>query len=463
MAERPQAVAAGADAARRIAVVGTGYVGLTTGACLCSLGHQVICADVDSGKVSRLASGAVDIPEPGLAELLRAGLASGRLSFVTGMAAALTEADMAFLCLPTPAGPDGIPDLSAVDAAVDACRRLLPAGGIIVTKSTVPVGTAKRIAQSLGRDDVAVVSNPEFLREGSTVADFLQPDRIVVGCDRPDIAKEVAALYAPLGAPAVLIDAASAELAKYAANCFLAMKLSYVNAIAELCERLEADICEVAEALGYDSRIGREYMSPGPGWGGPCLPKDTQALVRMADATGLGFGLLRAAIQGNMRQQRRMAEKVRTAVTGRPGGSVSGKRIGLLGLTFKAGTSDLRESPALAVAAWLRRAGAEVAGCDPAVPPDTDLDAIEVVADAYAAAADADAIVVLTEWAQFRMLDWMKVAQVMRTPVVVDTRNLLDSDVLRRSGIAYTSLGHGLDARGAATVRVRRNGTKGRS
>lgn len=448
MAERPRAAAAGAAAARSIAVLGTGYVGLTTGACLCSLGHRVICADADPGKVSRLAHGEVDIREPGLAELLRAGLTSGRLSFVTGTAAAVTGADMAFLCLPTPAGPDGLPDLSAVAAAVDACRRLLPPGGIIVIKSTVPVGTAKRVAQSLGRDDVAVVANPEFLREGSTVADFLHPDRIVVGCDRPGIAGQVAALYAPLGAPAVLIDAASAELAKYAANAFLAVKLSYVNAIAELCERLEADICQVAEVLGYDSRIGRGYLSPGPGWGGSCLPKDTQALVAMADATGLGFGLLRAAIHGNSRQQRRMAEKVRAAVTGRPGGSVSGRRIGLLGLTFKAGTNDLRESPALAVAARLHRAGAELAGCDPAVPADADLGSIRVVADAYAAAADADAIVVLTEWAQFATLDWIKVAKVMRTPVVVDTRNLLDPEMLRRSGFAYTSVGRGLDTSG---------------
>jgi UDPglucose 6-dehydrogenase len=446
MAECPQGIAAGAAAARRIAVLGTGYVGLTTGACLCSPGHRVICADVDSGKVSRLSRGEVDIREPGLAELLRAGLTSGRLSFVTGMAAAVTGAEMVFLCLPTPTGPDGVPDLSAVEAAVGACRRLLTAGGIIVTKSTVPVGTAKRIAQSLGRDDVGVVSNPEFLREGTTVADFLHPDRIVVGCDRPGVAEEVAALYAPLGAPAVLIDAASAELAKYAANCFLAMKLSYVNAIAELCERLEADIGEVAEVLGYDSRIGRGYLSPGPGWGGSCLPKDTQALLRTADAAGLGFGLLRAAIAGNVRQQRRMAEKVRSAVTGKPGGSVSGKRIGLLGLTFKAGTNDLRESPALAVAAQLHRAGAELAAYDPAVRPDTELGAIRVVADAYAAAADADAVVVLTEWPQFRMLDWMKVAKVMRAPVVVDTRNLLDPEVLRRSGLACTSLGRGLDA-----------------
>ena len=318
---------------------------------------------------------------------------------------------------------------------------------MIVTKSTVPVGTARRIARSLGRDDVGVVSNPEFLREGCTVADFMHPDRIVIGCDRPSLAKEVAALYAPLGAPAVLIDAASAELAKYAANCFLAVKLSYVNAIAELCERLDADISEVAEVLGYDSRIGQDYLSPGPGWGGSCLPKDTKALVQMADAAGLRFGLLRAAIQGNMRQERRMTEKVRSAVTGEPGGSVSGKRIGLLGLTFKAGTNDLRESPALAVAARLHRAGAELAGCDPAVPPDQDLGAIRVVADAYAAAADADAIVVLTEWTQFCTLDWMKVAKVMRTPVVVDTRNLLDAEVLRRSGLVYTGLGRGLRAR----------------
>jgi UDPglucose 6-dehydrogenase len=430
--------------ARRLAVIGTGYVGLTTGACLSSLGHRVVCADADSGKVARLARGEADIHEPGLPELLRGGLAAGRLSFVTGIPAAVSGAEMVILCLPTPTGPGGVPDLSAVTAAFDTCRPLMPPGSVIVIKSTVPAGTAKRLAGSPGRDDVAVVSNPEFLREGYAVADFLHPDRIVVGGDRPDIAAEVAGLYAPLGAPAVFVDASSAELAKYAANCFLAMKMSYTNAIAELCERLGADICEVTEVLRHDRRIGPGFLSPGPGWGGSCLPKDTRALVAMAAAAGLDFGLLRATLQGNARQQRRIVGKVRLAVTGRPRGSLAGKRIGLLGLTFKAGTNDLRDSPALAVAARLERAGAELAGCDPTVAPGADAGAIAVVADAYAAAADADAVVILTEWPQFRALDWVKMAEVMRGRVVVDARNLLDPGALHGSGLTCTSLGRGV-------------------
>jgi UDPglucose 6-dehydrogenase len=445
MAEGARALA-GAARARRIAVVGTGYVGLTTGACLSSLGHQVVCGDMDAAKVTRLARGEVDTREPGLPELVRAGLSSGRLSFVTQIPGAVSGAEMVIVCVPTPAGPDGIPDLSAVAAVIDGCRQPMPPGSVIVIKSTVPVGTAKQVAQSLGREDVAVASNPEFLREGNAVADFLHPDRIVVGCDRPDVAAEVAALYAPLRAPTVLIDLSSAELAKYAANCFLAMKLSYVNTIAELCERLDADIARVIEVLGYDSRIGRGFLSPGPGWGGSCLPKDTQALVAMAEAAGLNFGILRAAIQDNARQQRRIAGLVRRAVTASHTGSLSGKRIGLLGMTFKAGTNDLRDSPALAVAALLQRAGAELAGYDPAVAPGADLGTIKVVADAYAAAAEADAVVVLTEWEQFRALDWVEVAKAMRGAVVVDTRNLLDPDVLGSSGLSYTGLGRGLRA-----------------
>ncbi|WP_394621075.1 UDP-glucose dehydrogenase family protein [Lentzea sp. JNUCC 0626] len=426
---------------RRIAVVGTGYVGLTTGACLASLGHRVVCADVDESKVERLSRGEVDILEPRLAELVAEGLASGRLSFVLGASAAVADAEVVFLCVPTPMGVGGIADLQAVESVVDETRDLLPSGTVIVNKSTVPVGTSIRTAELLRRDDVAVVSNPEFLREGSAVHDFLNPDRIVVGCDQQDAAERVAALYARLGAPTVLTDAASAEMVKYAANCFLAMKLSYVNAVAELCERLGANITDVTEGMGYDKRIGQAFLNPGPGWGGSCLPKDTHAMLQVADAADFEFRLLRATIDTNERQRQRMVEKVRLAVTGKRGGSLSHVRLGLLGLTFKAGTDDLRDSPALAVAALLKQAGAELVGYDPALAGGSDLGAVSVVDDPYVAAKDVDALVVLTEWPEFRSLDWARLAETVRQPVVVDTRNLLDPDVLRRAGLTCTSLG----------------------
>ena len=442
--------------ARRIGVIGTGYVGLTTGACLASLGHKVVCADVDAGKIERLGRGEIDILEPGLAELVAEGIAAGRLRFVLGAANAVTGhgadgAEVVFLCVPTPMGVGGVADLSTVELVINEIRELLPADSVVVNKSTVPVGTALRTAELLGRDDVAVVSNPEFLREGTAVQDFLQPDRIVVGCDQQDAAERVAALYSRLGAPAVLTDAASAELVKYAANCFLAMKLSYVNAMAELCERLGADISDVTEGMGYDRRIGQSFLQPGPGWGGSCLPKDTHAMLQVADAADFEFRLLRATIDTNTRQRQRIVDKVRLAVTGKRGGSLSKLRLGVFGLTFKAGTDDLRDSPALAVTALLRQAGAELVAYDPALRPDTrhpELDAITVVDDPYQAGKDVDAIVVLTEWPEFRTLDWARLATDARNPVVVDTRNLLDPDVLRRAGFAWTGVGRRVRATG---------------
>jgi UDPglucose 6-dehydrogenase len=263
----------------------------------------------------------------------------------------------------------------------------------------------------------------------------------VVGGTQQDAAERVAALYARLGAPTVLTDAASAELVKYAANCFLAMKLSYVNAMAELCDRLGADIADVTEGMGYDRRIGQAFLSPGPGWGGSCLPKDTAAMLQLADAADFEFRLLRATIDTNTRQRQRMVEKVRLAVTGRRGGPLSQARIALLGLTFKAGTDDLRDSPALAVAALLRQAGATLTAYDPALQPETVVDGIQLADDPYRAAADADAIVVLTEWPEFRSLDWPRIAASTRRAVVVDTRNLLDPDILRRAGFSWTGLG----------------------
>jgi len=437
--------------ARRIVVAGTGYVGLTTGACLASLGHRVLCADVDRAKVERLQSGKIDIREPGLAEMVGEMLAAGRLTFVTGARAALEElrrdgtpCEVVFVCVPTPMGIGGIADLSAVEAVIDEVREVLPAGAIVVNKSTVPVGTGERTAELIDRPDVAVVSNPEFLREGSGVHDFLHPDRIIVGSNAQDAAERVAALYARLGAPTVLTDLASAEMIKYAANCFLATKLSYVNAIAELCERLGADVEDVTEGLGFDKRIGQSYLSPGPGWGGSCLPKDTSALLQLADSVDFEFRLLRAAIETNTRQSRRIVEKIQTAVTGKRNGSLSRARIALLGLAFKAGTSDMRDSPALAVAAQLRQAGAELLAFDPAIPADEaafDGDLLTVVDDPYAAAKEADALVILTEWPEFRGLDWPRLASAVRQPIVVDTRNLVDPDVLRRAGFSWIAVG----------------------
>ncbi|GAA5158322.1 UDP-glucose/GDP-mannose dehydrogenase family protein [Amycolatopsis dongchuanensis] len=418
----------------RIVVIGTGYVGLTTGACLASLGHQVTCVDVDAVKVARLAAGRVDILEPGLEELVARGLAAGRLTFVVGSRQAVADAEAVFLCVPTPMGAGGGADLRAVEAVIDEIAGSLPPGCAVITKSTVPVGTAQRIRALLGRPDVPVVANPEFLREGTAVADFLNPDRIVVGADDEAAAQWVAGLYADLAAPSVVTDAASAELVKYAANCFLAMKLSYVNAIAELCERLGADIESVTEGMGYDRRIGRSFLKPGPGWGGSCLPKDTHALVQVAESVGFDFSLLSAAIQENIAQRDRIVAKIAGTV-----GTLAGARIGVLGLAFKAGTSDLRDSPALSVTAMLAAHGAEVTAYDPAVGG--ELPGMRVVDDPYQTAKGADALVVLTEWDEFRRLDWNYVAELMHGDSVVDTRNLLDPRSVLAAGLSWLGLG----------------------
>lgn len=431
--------------ARRIVVVGTGYVGLTTGACLASLGHRVVCCDVDAVKVRRLARGDVRILEPGLQDRVREGIAAGRLEFAASSAGAAVEAEVVFLCVPTPMSADGAADLAVVESVAGEVREVLPSGCVVVTKSTVPVGTAARLAELIDRPDVAVASNPEFLREGSAVHDFLNPDRIVVGSDSQDAAERVAALYARLGAPTVLTDAASAEMVKYAANCFLATKLSYVNAVAELCERLGANITDVTEGMGYDRRIGQSFLEPGPGWGGSCLPKDTHALMRVSEAAGFDFPLLRAAIGGNARQREQMVTKVADACGAGVDGSLEGVRLGVLGLTFKAGTDDLRDSPALSVARALVELGAELLAYDPGLRGDEPelADVVTLVDDPYQAAKGAAGLVLLTGWPTFRTLDWSLLADLLRAPVVVDTRNHLDPDVLRRAGMSWHGVGRG--------------------
>ena len=428
-----------------IAVIGTGYVGLTAGACLASLGHRVVCADMDPDKVERLTRGEIPILEESLPELVREGLDSGLLTFVLGADKAVRDAETVFVCVGTPMSPDGDLDMTAVDAVADEIRDLLPHGCALVTKSTVPVGTAARLTRRLDRPDVAVVSNPEFLREGTSVHDFLHPDRVVVGADDREAAERVAALYATLDAPMVITDAASAELIKYAANCFLAVKLSYVNVIAELCERVGADVGQVATAMGKDHRIGGAFLRPGPGWGGSCLPKDTRAMLRTAETADVDFQLLRAAIDVNVHQRERIADKIARLCGTDSATPLDGVRIGVLGLTFKAGTDDMRDSPAVALAGELARLGAELVAYDPVLTvggtPAAPVPDVTVVDDPYEAGKGAACLVLCTEWPEFRDLDWNLMAKALDRPLVVDTRNHLDPEALRAAGIAWHGVG----------------------
>jgi UDPglucose 6-dehydrogenase len=425
----------------KITIIGTGYVGLTTGAYLAHIGHDVICADVVVEKVQRLNRGDLPILEAGLDELVKGGLQSGRLRFVLGSRAAAPGAEFIFLCLPTPQGDDGSADLSYIEQAAAEIGPVLDAECVVINKSTVPVGSTRRVQRALGRDDVSVVSNPEFLREGSAVHDSLNPDRIVIGADDSAAASRVGALFDRINAPLIVTDPASAELIKYASNAFLATKISYVNAIANLCEAVGADVREVVLGMGYDKRIGFEFLRPGPGWGGSCFPKDTRALVRIAEDAGYDFGLLEGVITVNDEQYERITTKVEAAV----GGSLAGKVVAVWGLTFKARTDDLRDSPSLAVISRLIARGAEVRAFDPTVDGehsgDSRLADITVTADAYAACQGADVVALLTEWDDFRWLDFDKVKGLLNAPVMVDARNLLDPAALRRRGFSYVGVG----------------------
>jgi UDPglucose 6-dehydrogenase len=422
-----------------IAVIGAGYVGLTTAACFAHLGHRVICADIDVERVERLSRGEVPIVEHGLEAVVREGLDSGRLEFVIGAPEAARQAEFVYLAVPTPQGPDGSADLSYIEGAAREIAPVLAPEAIVINKSTVPVGSTGVVERAMGRSDVYVVSNPEFLREGSAVQDFLHPDRVVIGADDQSAAIRVASLYVGVPAPLMVTDPASAETIKYASNAFLATKLSFINAVASICEAVGADVNDVVLGMGYDKRIGHDFLRPGPGYGGSCFPKDTSALVRIAEDAGYDFDLLRSAMAVNEQQFDRVAAKVRTLV----GGDLTGRRIAFWGLTFKARTDDRRESPAIHIGRRLLDAGAIVVAHDPTVPdgPIEELPGLVAVADPYAACEGAEALVVMTEWDEFRWLDFDKVASVMAEPRVVDTRNLLERAALVRRGFHYEGLG----------------------
>jgi len=422
-----------------IAIIGTGYVGLTSGACLAHLGHDVVCADVDADKVARLSAGEVRTVEAGLGDLVAEGQAAGRLRFTDDVADAVAGREVVILCVPTPHAPDGSVDLSAVETAATAIGPALEPGAVVVDKSTVPVGTTHLVAGLLDRDDVSVASNPEFLREGTAVADFLGPDRIVVGADDDRTREVVRSLYDGVDAPVVLTDPASAETIKYAANAFLVTKLSFANAIAAVCEAVGADIDDVVLGLGYDDRIGANHLRPGPGWGGSCFPKDSRALIHQAGQAGYDFRFLDSAIEVNRQQFDRMVDKVRRAV----GGDLSGRTVAVWGLTFKAGTDDLRDSPALEVIDRLLAAGAAVRAHDPtvAVHRDPVPAAVDLVVDPVAACVGADALVVLTEWPEYAAVDPAAAVAGLVGQAVVDTRNLLDPGPWRALGCGFEGVG----------------------
>lgn len=422
----------------QIAVIGTGYVGLTTGACFAHLGHDVVCADIDADKVERLSRGEIPILEAGLDEIVREGLQSGRLRFILGAAEAVPEAEFVYLCVPTPQGADGSADLSYIETAAKQIAPHLAPETVVINKSTVPVGSTRFVELALGRSDVYVVSNPEFLREGSAVNDFLHPDRVIIGSDDQSAAIRVASLYIGVPAPLMVTDPASAETIKYASNAFLATKLSFVNAIAALCEAVGADVNDVVLGMGYDKRIGHEFLRPGPGWGGSCFPKDSRALLYIAHEAGYHFDLLEGVITVNEEQFERVANKIEAMADG----ALDGKTVAVWGLTFKANTDDRRESPSLEIVGRLLAKGAAVRAYDPTVDSNLDTHSgMEVVGDPYAACEGADVLAVLTEWDEFKWLDLDKVADTMTERRVVDARNLLDRSALVRRGFTYEGIG----------------------
>ena len=422
----------------KVAIIGTGYVGLTTGACFAHIGHDVVCADIDPVRIEKLKRGEIPIVEAGLDTLVAEGIRSGRLTFVLGAEPAAADCEFAYLCVPTPQSESGAADLSYIIAAAEQIAPVLPANAVVVNKSTVPVGSTKVVERALNRPEIKVVSNPEFLREGSAVHDFLHPDRIVIGSDDQAAAIKVASLYLGVPAPLIVTSPASAETIKYAANAFLATKISYINAVAAVCEAVGADVNDVVLGIGYDKRIGQEFLKPGPGWGGSCFPKDTHALIHIAESAGYDFGLLRGVVTVNDEQRQRIVAKIRRAC----GGDLDGKTIAVWGLTFKARTDDLRDSPSIAICQLLVEAGATIKAFDPTVHgPITQLPTAEICGDAYAACEGADAVAVLTEWDEFRWLEVDKVASTMKGAAIVDARNLLDANPYRAAGFNYQGVG----------------------
>ena len=429
-----------------IAVIGTGYVGLVTGACFAEFGVDVTCVDIDAEKISRLQAGVMPIYEPGLEQLVFKNTQSGRLHFTTDIKEAVEQALVIFLAVGTPPKPDGSPDLTFVETAAASIAQYMNGYKVIVTKSTVPIGTGEHLRklireQQTGKANFGIVSNPEFLREGAAINDFMRPDRVVLGSRDEEAIAIMRDLYRPLyliEAPFVITSLEAAELTKYAANAFLATKVSFINEIANLCDRIGCDVHDVARAIGMDRRIGSKFLHPGPGFGGSCFPKDTQALASVARQFNAESLIVEAVIEVNRRQREAMLPKIDKLV-----GGVKGKTIAVLGLAFKPETDDMREAPSVEIVKGLLEQGARIQAYDPVAMKEAAklLPDIEYAEDEYAAVKNADALVFITEWNQFRALDMARIRDGMKSPRIADLRNIYDPADMRELGFDYVGVG----------------------
>jgi UDPglucose 6-dehydrogenase len=435
---------------KNICVVGVGYVGLVTGTCFADLGNRVTALDINAERIENLKQGLLPIYEPGLEEMVKRNVSAGRLSFTTSYAEALQEAEFAFIAVGTPEGVDGEADLQYVRAAAESIAENMTKPLIIVNKSTVPVGTGDWVAEVVNAKQgepipFSVVSCPEFLREGSAIADFMNPARTVLGSLDRDAANRVADLHLPLRAPIQVVDLRTAEMIKYASNAFLATKISFINEIANVCEALGADVKEVATGMGFDPRIGRQFLDAGLGYGGSCFPKDVKALAHMANVQGKHPQLLQAVMDINHDQRRQVVIKVRELL-----GDLDDKVIGLLGLAFKPNTDDMRDAPSIEIAQLLQAGGARVQGYDPVamVVAGRNMPSLKLCEDAYEVATGADALVICTEWNEFKQLDFQRIKQAMRQHVIVDGRNVYDPAQMQRLGFRYRGMGRGYNGNG---------------
>ncbi len=429
-----------------ISVIGTGYVGLVTGACFAEYGVSVTCMDADAGRIETLEKGDIPFYEPGLAELVRKNSQAGRLRFTTNLTEAVDQALVIFIAVGTPSNSDGSADLSFVDEVARSIGSRMTSYKVVVTKSTVPVGTAQRVRELIEANQnescsFGVVSNPEFLREGSAIEDFMRPNRVVIGADSPEGAAIMKDLYRPLyliETPIVVTDVPTAEMIKYASNVFLATKISFINEMANLCEQVDADVQVVAKAMGLDKRIGPKFLHSGPGFGGSCFGKDTAALIHIGESAGYQMQLAQATKRVNEQQRVRMIDKIRETL-----GGVQNKTVGLLGLSFKPNTDDIRDSPALDIAESLMKEGCAVNAYDPEALAESCvvLPGLTPCRDPYHAAEGADALVLVTEWNQFRNLDFERMKKLLRAPVLIDLRNVYEPKRMAELGYYYVSVG----------------------
>jgi UDPglucose 6-dehydrogenase len=430
----------------QIAVIGTGYVGLVTGACFAEYGVDVTCVDVDAGKIEKLNNGIIPIYEPGLDQIVEKNSKAGRLRFTTDIKTAVEGALVVFLAVGTPPKPDGSPDMSYYQQAAKDVAEAMNGYKVLVTKSTVPIGTGKWLREFVGENqstktNFGVASNPEFLREGAAIDDFMRPDRVVIGSNEEDAIAIMKDLYRPLyliETPIVITSLEAAELIKYAANAFLATKITFINEVANLCDAIGCDVHDVARGMGMDNRIGRKFLHPGPGYGGSCFPKDTRALTTVADQFGVETRIVDAVIEANERQRDAMIPKIEKMV-----GDLKGKKIGVLGLSFKPETDDMRESPAIDIVHAIIKRGGTVCAFDPVAMDEAKhyLNGIEYATDEYDALVDADALVIITEWNQFRALDMERVKSLLKTPKIIDLRNIYEPEDMRQHGFEYVGVG----------------------